>query len=61
MPLDPVTEASALRETEDALRELVKVGVNIGCRKVSLAMMLRAVADEYDPPTIIHAEPALPQ
>ena len=41
MPLDPVTEASALRETEDAMRELVKVGENIGCSKVSLASMLR--------------------
>lgn len=61
MPLDPVTEAAALRETEDALRELMKVGTNIGCRKVSLAMMLRAVADEYDPPTILHPEPTLPQ
>lgn len=61
MSLAPVIEASALRETEDALRELVRVAQNIGCRNLSLALMLRAVADDLDPPQIVHAEPALPQ
>lgn len=59
--LAPVLEAAALRETEDALRELVKCGQNIGCSNISLALMLRSVADEIDAPTIIHAEPILPQ
>ena len=53
MPLDSITEAAALRETEDALRELVQAGKNIGLKKASLAMMLRNVADELDPPSIL--------
>ena len=53
MPLTAELEASALRETEDALRELVTVGRNIGLRKISLAMLLRNVADELDPPSIL--------
>lgn len=61
MALAPAVEAAALQETEEALRELVKVGHNIGCHKASLAMMLRAVADELAPVGIIHDEPPLPQ
>ena len=53
MSLDAAMEASAMHETENALRELMQVGKNIGLRKASLAMMLRAVADEMDPPSII--------
>ena len=53
MPLDTITEAAALRETEDALRQLIQVGKNIGIKKASLAMMLRNVADEMDPPSIL--------
>lgn len=61
MSLAPQVEAAALDETEKALRELMTVGRNIGCNKVSLAMMLRTVADEMDPPTLIHPEPELAQ
>ena len=55
MPLDTAQEAAALRETEDALRDLMQVGKNIGLRKASLAMMLRNVADDLDPPSILIA------
>lgn len=61
MALAPQVEAQALDETEKALRELMTCGHNIGCNKISLAMMLRSLADEFDPPTIIHPEPVLPQ
>ncbi len=53
MPLDQMWEASAMRETEVAMRELIAVGKNIGLKKVSLAMMLRDLADELDPPSIL--------
>lgn len=53
MPLDQMWEASAMRETEVAMRELIAVGKNIGLEKVSLAMMLRDLADELDPPSIL--------
>ena len=53
MSLDAALEASAMHETENALRELMQVGKNIGLRKASLAMMLRSIADEMDPPSII--------
>ena len=53
MPLTPIIEAQALRETEDALREFVRVAHNVGLAKPSIAMMLRSVADEMDPPHLI--------
>lgn len=53
MPLDQMWEASAMRETEVAMRELIAVGKNIGLKKASLAMMLRDLADELDPPSIL--------
>lgn len=53
MPLTAQQEAGAMRETEDALRDLMQVGKNIGLNKVSLASMLRSVADEMDPPSIL--------
>lgn len=53
MPLTVEQEAGALRETEDALRELMSVGKNIGLRKAALAMLLRDLADEMDPPSIL--------
>jgi hypothetical protein len=59
--LAPHIEAAALRETEDALRELVKVAQNIGCGNPSIAMMLRSVAEDLHPVTIVHEEPTLPQ
>lgn len=52
--LSQTIEAQALRETEDSLRELMRVGHNIGLKKASLAMMLRTVADDLDePPSIL--------
>ncbi len=53
MPLTATQEAGALRETEAALDELMSVGKNIGLKRASLAMMLRAKADELDPPSIL--------
>ena len=53
MPLDPVTEAAAMRESEDALRDMLKVFHNIGLGKEQIAMLLRSLADEVSPrPTI---------
>lgn len=51
--LDAAIEAGALDETEQAMREIVKVGHNIGLSKPALAMMLRAIADELLPPIIV--------
>lgn len=51
--LDPVIEAAAMRESEDALRELVQVFQNVGLGKPQVATMLRAIADQIDPPTVI--------
>ena len=53
MPLTAAQEAGALRETEDAIRELMSVGKTIGLNRMSLASMLRSVADEMDPPSIL--------
>lgn len=50
MSLDPKVEAAALSQTEDAMRELVQTARNCGMHKESLAMMLRAIADELSPP-----------
>lgn len=57
MSLAAVIEAQAMRETEDSLREFVKVCQNIGLNKVSIAMLLRTVADELDPPSILMPMP----
>lgn len=48
--LAPVIEAAAMRETEDALREFMRVAHNAGLSNAALAIMLRVVADEIDPP-----------
>lgn len=53
MSLAPTIEAAALRETEDYLREFIRAASNTGIGKPSLALMLRAVADELDPPLIV--------
>lgn len=53
MSLAPTIEAAALRETEDYLREFIRAASNTGIGKPSLALMLRAVADELDPPQIV--------
>lgn len=51
--LDAAIESGALDETEKALREIVQVGQNIGLHKAQLALMLRTIADEMNPPIII--------
>lgn len=48
--LAPVIEAAAMRETEDALREFMRVAHNAGLSNTALAIMLRVVADEIDSP-----------
>lgn len=53
MTLDPVIEAAALRQTEDALREMMTAAKNCGMSKASIALMLRSLADEMDPPATI--------
>mgnify|MGYP001081321857 CR=1 FL=1 len=50
MSLTPAIEAAALRESEDALRELITAFTNIGLTKDQVALMLREVADELSPP-----------
>lgn len=50
--MDPTLEASALTQTEDALRELVQAAVNIGLNKASLRLMLLNVADDMKPPEV---------
>lgn len=47
--LDPLIEARALDETEAAMRELVQVGINCGMKPVQMVMMLRRIADEFEP------------
>ena len=61
MALSPQVEAQALQETEDAVRELMKVGHNIGCHKASLAMMLRTIAEEMAPSIVVHPAPPMSQ
>jgi hypothetical protein len=53
--VSPIIEAQALRETEESLREFITVARNIGLSRGSLALMLRTVADELVPPTVIEA------
>lgn len=50
---DPAIEARALDETESAIRDIAQAGLNIGLKRMQLVMMLRRVADEYEPPKII--------
>lgn len=51
--LDPVMEASVLRETESALKEFTQAAVNCGLSKGQMALMLRARADELAPPVVV--------
>lgn len=39
-------ESAVLRESKDALRDLVRAFENVGLRPIQVAMMLRDVADE---------------
>lgn len=50
---DPAIEARALDETEAAMRELCQAGLNIGLKRLQLVMMLRRLAEEFEPPKII--------
>lgn len=53
MSLSPTVEAAAMRQTEDAFRELVMVSQNIGLSKESIALLLRTLADEISPPLVV--------
>lgn len=50
--LNPIIESRALDETESALRDFVRVSLNIGLRPAQMALMLRAVADDLEPKAI---------
>lgn len=54
---DPAVEARALDETEAAIREIAQAGLNIGLKRLQLVLMLRRVADEFEPPKIITPAP----
>jgi DNA-binding transcriptional regulator YhcF (GntR family) len=47
--LTPIIEAQALKETESALRELVQVSINCGISRAQMAMMLKSIAEDYEP------------
>lgn len=49
MDLQPEIEARALDETEAAMRELVQIGINCGMKPMQMVMMLRRLADDYEP------------
>lgn len=51
--LGPAGEAEALKETENAFRELVQYATQAGIPKVQIAMMLRSIATELQPPLVI--------
>lgn len=53
MTIPPQWESKALQESEDTLRELTRAFENIGISRPQIAMMLRAVADDYAPPIMI--------
>lgn len=53
MSMDPIMEASVLRETESALKEFTQAAVNCGLSKGQMALMLRNRADELAPPVQI--------
>jgi len=50
----PEMEAAVMKQSEDALRELATTFRNVGIPKAQIAMMLRSVADEIDPPSLLH-------
>ena len=53
MSLSPIIETAVLKQSEETLRELAQAFNNVGITKAQIAMMLRAVADEYAPPIMI--------
>ena len=53
MSLSPIIETAVLKQSEETLRELAQAFHNVGITKPQIAMMLRAVADEYAPPIMI--------
>lgn len=55
MSLPQQWESKALQESEDTLRDLARCFENIGISRAQIAMMLRALADEYSPPIVIHS------
>ena len=50
----PEMEAAVMKQSEDALRELALTFRNVGIAKAQIAMMLRSVAYEIDPPSLLH-------
>ena len=51
----PEMEQAVLKESEDALREMVQAFENVGVPRAVISIMLRAVADDIDPPRILDA------
>ena len=49
----PEMEQAVLKESEASLNELVRAFHNVGLPHAMIAMMLRAIADEIDPPRIL--------
>ncbi len=51
----PEMEQAVLKESEGSLRELVQAFQNVGLPRAMISIMLRAVADDIDPPRILDA------
>ncbi len=51
----PEMEQAVLKESEGTLRELVQAFQNVGLPRAMISIMLRAVADDIDPPRILDA------
>lgn len=49
----PEMEQAVLKESEASLRELVQAFENVGLPRAVISLMLRAVADDIDPPRIL--------
>lgn len=47
--MTPEMEGAILKETEQAMRELIQAAENVGLHDVQVAMMLRRIANEIDP------------
>ena len=51
--LNAIIEDRVLDETEQALNEFVTAALNVGVRKMQMAIMLQKKVDELAPPSII--------
>lgn len=51
----PEMEQAVLKESEDSLKALIQAFENVGIPKAMICLMLRAAADDIDPPRILDA------